>query len=60
MESVSQLRRKAHQNPEALVKRIIMLETALSKAIDYCDRATHIDEQYHDERGELIRRLRNE
>lgn len=60
MESISQLRRKAHQDPEALVKRIIMLETALATALAFCDDATHQDDQYYDTREELIRRLRNE
>lgn len=40
--------------------RIAELEAALGKALDYCDAATHGDEQYHDERSSLIRVYRGQ
>ena len=43
-----------------LEDRIAELEAALGKALSYCDDATHQDNQYADERGELIRVWRNE
>lgn len=36
-------------------RRIAELREALGKALDYCDSATHADNQYHDERSSLIR-----
>lgn len=45
---------------ERAVLRNRALETALGRVIDYCDAATHGDDQYRDERGELIRIYRGE
>lgn len=45
---------------EAAALRNGALEKALGRAIDYCDAALHRDDQYRDERAELIRIYRGE
>lgn len=51
-------RDRAQQACELMGRRIAELTDALGKAIDYCDAATHGDEQYADERSALIRAWR--
>lgn len=53
-------RDRAQQACEFMGRRIVELRDALGKAIDYCDAATHGDEQYADERSALLRAWRGE
>lgn len=36
---------------------VVRLKAALGRALGYCDGAIHQTEQYHDERGDLVRIL---
>jgi hypothetical protein len=53
-------RDRAQRAREAMGRRIVELKDALGRAIDYCDAATHGDNQYADEKSALIRAWRGE